>query len=307
MKLLNKLKRQPSSAKRITHEGEIKLMNDTALPCYVLEDGTRVLSGRGMQNALQIVDNHDRGEEKKPGAQIARFLSSNWFKLLIASKYELEHFKPISCYKGSQKINGFEATTLVDVCNIILENRELLTTPRQITVANQADVLVRSFAKTGIIALVDEATGYQKSRPVDALQTILKAYISDGLLAWQKRFPDTFYKEIYRLNKWENLPHGKCPSVVGRWTNQLIYEHLPAGVLEELKIKTPKSEAGNYVAKFHQGLSTDIGHPHLQAQINTVIALMQVSDNWHHFTYNFNKMLSRKNGQTTLIPEEAEH
>lgn len=40
------------------------------------------------------------------------------------------------------------------------------------------------------------------------------------------------------------------PGVIGIWTNKLIYEQLPPGVLDELKAKTPKSEARNYTARF---------------------------------------------------------
>mgnify|MGYP003561277120 CR=1 FL=1 len=55
---------------------------------------------------------------------------------------------------------------------------------------------MRAFARVGITALVDEATGYQYERENDELQKILKAYISEELLPWQKRFPDIFYNCI---------------------------------------------------------------------------------------------------------------
>ena len=42
-------------AKRIiTHDGNLDL-GDVNIPCYVLEDSTRVLSGMGMQDALKEV------------------------------------------------------------------------------------------------------------------------------------------------------------------------------------------------------------------------------------------------------------
>lgn len=41
---------------------------------------------------------------------------------------------------------------------------------------------MRVFARVGITALVDEATGYQYDREKNELQKILKAYIAEDLL-----------------------------------------------------------------------------------------------------------------------------
>ena len=75
-------------------------------------------------------------------------------------------------------------------------------------IADQCELLIRSFAKIGIIALVDEATGYQYTREKNELQKILKAYISPELLPWQSRFPPIFYTELFRLNGWDYTVSG---------------------------------------------------------------------------------------------------
>lgn len=131
---------------------------------------------------------------------------------------------------------------------------------------------------------------------------------SSELLPWQRQFPDTFYREIFRLNGWDYTYKTikERPSVVGKWTNMIIYNQLPKGVLDELKIKTPKSESGNYVTRFHQSLTTDIGQPHLQAQLNSVISVMEISDNWKQFISLFNKLVDRRAGQTELVFSDLE-
>lgn len=232
-----------------------------------------------MQNALKMSDEGNQ----ETGDRVARYLSQKSLQPFIYKDKKAAHFEPLICYKGESKINGYEATILLDICDGFLDARKnIKLSPRQEIIAHQAEILMRSFAKVGIIALVDEATGYQYKREKDELQKILKAYISEELLAWQKKFPDVFYKEIFRLNNWDFTVDTirKRPGVVGTWTNKLIYEQLPKGVLEALKKKTPKSEAGNYTARLHQSLTTDTGDSHLNAQINSVIALMQVSDSW---------------------------
>lgn len=54
-----------------------------------------------------------------------------------------------------------------------------------------------AFAKTGLVAVIDEVTGYQADRDRDELQKVLEKYISAELLPWAKRFPDEFYPAYY--------------------------------------------------------------------------------------------------------------
>lgn len=292
-----------NSSRKITHEGELDL-NGTKLPCYVLEDGSRILSARGMQGALKLVDaTNVQDTAKLSGIELSRFVNTKWFKSLIVNAELLEHFKPIICHKGNQRINGYEATILADFCDVMLDarNNGLLKNDRQALVAAQCEILIRAFAKVGIIALVDEATGYQYERERDELQKILKAYISVELLRWQKRFPDEFYKEIFRLNKWGEftvlgIKAHQRPGVIGTWTKKLIYQQLPKGVLQELVNKTPKTADGKLARKLHQSLTTDVGHPHLEKQLVSVITLMNISNDWNEFKRFFN----RKFGQQEL-------
>lgn len=181
----------------------------------------------------------------------------------------LENSKPVMFIdlNGNQSI-GYKAELLPQVAFLFSDalSKGLLK-PNQLHIGEQSRILVKAFLKTSIIALVDEATGYQYEREKDELQKILKAYISEELLPWQKRFPDVYYKELFRLNGWDFTVNGikRRPGVIGKWTNTLVYEQLPKGILEELKNKTPKSEAGNKVARYHQLLTLDVGEPNLNA------------------------------------------
>ncbi len=288
-------------AKReILYEGILDLAG-IEIPCYVLDDGTRILSGRKMQEALKIVDVEDG--KQTAGTRLNRYLEQKTLEPFIYKGREQDHFKPIICYRGTQKINGYEATLLADLCDAFLEARKHISlSPRQTIIAEQCEVLIRAFAKVGITALVDEATGYQYEREKDELQQILRKYISEELLPWQKRFPDIFYKELFRLNGWDYTVKGiqKRPGVVGTWTNKLVYEQLPQGVLDELRNNVPKSETGNPTARFHQLLTDDIGSPHLTAQINQIVTLFQLSDNMKEMWNNFQKLKLRQSGQLDL-------
>ena len=276
-------------------------LGNLEIPCYVLDNGMRVFSGRGIQKAI--------GYDSKSGQWMNSFCKMDGVSsYLCAGDNSISErlSKPIKFKRnnagGSQSTaNGYEVTLLVDICSAIIDANRAGVFDNNVIVRN-ADIIIRSVAKVGIIALVDEATGYQYERENDELQKILKAYISEELLPWQKRFPDIFYKELFRLNGWDYTVNGikKRPGIIGKWTNTFIYEELPNGVLEELKKKTPKSESGNRTNRYHQLLTTDIGEPNLEKQINKVITLFQVSDNMKQFCDNFKKMKMRQIGQMEL-------
>lgn len=289
-----------SNRREVLYEGKIDLIG-ISIPCYVLNDGTRVLSGRGMQEVLNIVDKEEG--KQTSGTRLTRYLTQKSLEPFLYKGRETNHFDPIICYAANKKINGYEATLLADFCDALLEARKHIElSPRQAIIAEQCEAIMRAFAKVGITALVDEATGYQYEREKDELQKILKKYISEELLPWQKRFPDIFYKELFRLNGWDYTVKGikKRPGVVGTWTKKLVYEQLPNGVLAELEKNVPKTESGNNAARLHQLLTDDIGNPHLTAQINQIVTLFQLSDNMQEMWHNFQKLKLRQSGQLDL-------
>ncbi|KZL48456.1 hypothetical protein A2T98_17850 [Nodularia spumigena CENA596] len=276
----------------ITHSGQINL-GDFKVDCYVLEDGRRVISGSGMQSALKMLD-----EDSQPGgSRLTRHLNQKTLEPFFQEAKSKGHLDPIVCYKGKQLINGYESYALLDICDAFLEARKCSVSlgERQAIIAEQCEVIVRSFAKLGLIALIDEATGYQYERERDELQRLIDSYVSEELRAWTKTFPDVYYQEIFRLRGWDYTVTGikKRPGVVGRWTNTFIYEQLPLGVLEELKIKTPKG------ARLFQSLTDDVGDVHLRSQLQSIITLMQVSDSWEEFFGKFKTLVERRNGKLT--------
>lgn len=282
----------------ILYEGELQL-GDKTIQCYVLEDGTRALSKSEMQRALGVIGNEPaqrsskRLDEILSSKQVSRFISED----LMSSKLSTID----AAWKGTS-IKLYDALALPELCEVMLKVRDYAAQnnielgARQKAVIAEADILIRSLAKVGIIALIDEATGYQHEREQDELQKILKAYIAEELLPWQKRFPDVFYQELFRLNGWNYTVRGikRRPGIIGKWTNKLIYEQLPPGVLAELKRVTPKS------ARLHQSLTADIGQPELAAQITQVVTIFRLSDNMGQMWSNFNKLQSRQAGQLEL-------
>lgn len=266
-------------------DGVLKI-GDVELDVSVLENGVRVVKQTDVFRAL---GRDPRGNSRID--QIPAFMDAKNLQSLISSDLK-EMIKRVAYLdKNGKEKEGFNADILPLVADLYLKARDAgVLVATQIDTAKKAEMLIRSLARVGITALVDEATGYQYERERDELQKILKAYISEELLKWEKRFPDDFYKEIFRLNGWDFTVSGikKRPGVIGKWTNTLIYNELPAGVLQELKENTPKH------ARYHQRLTPDIGQPNLTAQIYKVVGIMQSSDNMQEMWERFKKIKARE-------------
>lgn len=296
-----------SEKRKVTHDGLINL-NGVDIDCYVLEGGTRVLSSREIQRVLSMVDEVDDGKQTA-GTRLTRYLNQKSLKPFIYEEKEQDHFEPITCYKGKQKINGHEATVLIDICDAFLQARnEISLSPRQQIIADQCEILVRSFAKVGLIALIDEATGYQDVRVKDALQKILDQFLLEEAKKYRVTFPLELYKEWFRLNGWQWKPENaqKRPSVLGTWTNKYIYERMAPGLLQELEKRNPKNERGHRKHKHFSFLTEEIGEPRLREFFGGLIALAKASMTWRKYVRLVERAYPKQGDQLEIIIDDID-
>jgi hypothetical protein len=292
------------------HVGELKI-GFHAIPCAVLPDGTRLLSQRGVGRAL------GRGHGGKdwrvaqarldanPGAgPLPFFLASKVLRPFISSELMAVASSPIKYRhgKGGGVAFGIAATALPLICEAWLQAREAgALNAVQRGIAHRAETLMRGLARVGIVALVDEATGYQDVRDRLALQAILDRFLRKELAAWAKRFPDDFYKELFRLREWQWQPlNVKRPGVVAHWTKDLVYERLAPSLLEKLEELNPSDGRGHRKARHHQWLSEEAGHPSLAQHLHAVTGLMRASTEWNDF-YRLLQRAFPKKGTTLLL------
>lgn len=277
---------------RATHDGELKI-GDIAIKCAVLEDGTRVLSRATFIKAIGRKGKAKGGREYDDEFKVPVFLSAKNLKPFISDDL-VENSKPLLFRLNGQQSIGYKAELLPQVCGVFLDADEVenVITANQKHIVQKCKVLIRGFATVGIIALIDEATGYQEVRDRLALQKILDKYLTDDWAKWTKTFPDEYYRELFRL---KNIPYPpvqsstKKPSYVGHWTNEVIYSRLEAGVLKALKEKNPRLPSGNRARKYFQHLTKDYGHPELKDLLSNVIFLMKGCATWEDFKHRLNK------------------
>jgi hypothetical protein len=130
----------------------------------------------------------------------------------------------------------------------------------------------------------------------------LAAYLSDERLAWAKRFPDEFYKQIYRLKGWKWPVTGRAkPPILGHITNDIVYDRLPPGVLDALRKKNPKDDdTKRRKWRHHQFLSQDFGQPDLRDHLLQIIAVARISKSWETFKRNVDEAFPKAGSQRTL-------
>lgn len=283
-----------SGIPKVTHRGIVKI-GDIEIPCAVLDNKMRVLSERGMNEAvLGRVSGAAfelRRQSKNQEDPIPFFLAPNQLRDFITSEMIHGPLARISYKNKSRIVTGFSAEALPVVCDIWLQARACnkLSSSQQER-AMKAEILMRSLAKIGIVALIDEATGYYFEKEKDELQLLLSKYLRAEHAKWVKTFPDVFFKEIYRLKNWKKpeIGHHRPPEV-GKIINKYVYEMMPEGTLEELRRLNPVDfETGRRQYKHHQYFKSE-GHIHLKTHLLQVIALMSAVEDWEGFEKIFRK------------------
>jgi hypothetical protein len=289
-------------------------LGGVSLPCAVItgpQGIQRVLTENGVTNAIlgsrSGASKRRKREANERGEDLPLFLAPRQLRPYISAELERGVLQPIDYIDGERTVRGYDAAILPAVCKVWLDaRRDDALQKQQLSKASVAEILLAALAETGIAALVDEATGYEKIRPQNALQAYIDKIISKELAAWAKKFPDEFYENIYKLKSW-TWPGMKKNrySVVAYYTRDLVYSRMGPGVLEELERKTPKNESGNRSFRFHQWLTEDVGDPMLAQHLASILTLQRLAiangHGWRRFVQTVDQVLPRI-GDTMVLP-----
>lgn len=251
--------------------------------CAVLADETRLISDRGVSKALGAKrgGSHWKRMKEHGALSLPPYISANNLRPFIPNDLVFILTNPIQ-YKATTSGaigNGLLATAFPKVLHVLADAHKAgALKPQQEHIGKQAIALLEGLDEVAIIALVDEATGYQDKRRNDELQKILGAYVLPEHRPYLRSVPIEFFKELYRVYGWDWNPNNQGPRYAGKLLRKLIYEQLPKPILPELDEINP-SKGNNYQRKrkHFQNLSSDIGVPHFQGQLSGVMALLRAS------------------------------
>ncbi|GAB3337991.1 hypothetical protein GCM10027429_23040 [Marivirga atlantica] len=125
----------------------------------------------------------------------------------------------------------------------------------------------------------------------DEIDLAQLSVVTTRLKEYSPKFPDEYYKQIFRLNNWNVPANGKIatkPNIVGKWTKEIIYGRFSKDVLPVLEILNPYERIGIRSHKHHQYLS-DEGNQLLKQYIAESIVVMKKSMSWYDFRIRLNQ------------------
>lgn len=264
------------------------------LPCYVLDNGQRVIGRTSFTELLTGI----RG-----GGGLEKYLGVGALNPFIDMGRVLEGFVAFSLpeVEGLERdVKGLPTDLIIDICRGFVSAMEASLarpgdhklTVRQIEMAMKASMLLSACAKVGLDALVDEATGHQYDRARDALQVKLKAYLEEEARKWEKAFPDELWIEFARLTKWRGTVSQR-PKYWGHLVAELVYGYLDRDVAKWLKDNVPAPRHGN---NWHSWLSGQYGLKKLIEHIWVLIGVARTSETMHELR----EKMAALNGKTMV-------
>jgi len=118
--------------------------------------------------------------------------------------------------------------------------------------------------------------------------TLFIKFLEKEFQKYERRVPQIYYKEIFRLNSWA-IPEGNIkekPSIVGQYTNQIIYARFDKSILAELRRKNPYINLGRREFKHFQ-LLTQHGLDNFDQYIQDAIICMLECTDWYEFSKKY--------------------
>lgn len=228
----------PRALPRSLCRGDLGLGGEP-IECHVLDDERRVFSSRGMTAALNGSGAKDGHSER----QIARILRET----------SLSEVGPRIRFVARGGIHvGYPAELLPRLCAAITDLRIAgKLHHKQAPLADRARQIEKALAGVAIVALVDEATGYQSYRAPDALARLFDAYFLPQPGDWERAIPDELYALAARLYGYiYTLGQPRRPLFLRSWTWRYVYDFLPSDVRDELQRRNPNPHEGS--TRHHQ-------------------------------------------------------
>lgn len=274
-----------------THQAPLRI-GVVTVDAYRLDDGRRMLSKAAMAAAL--------GLQSKGGNAFLRSMTRPAVRGGISDALwqtieNPQHFKPIptDLTPHGLVIDGYEGSVLIDVCEVLIDaGRAGGLNKSQEFLAKNAEIIVRSAAKLGIIGLIDEAVGFT-DRAKDEYRTLFQQFIRDQWAQWEKEFPDQFADMLYKLYGIRRFdPEStKHPRYFAKFIRKFVYHPLANSrgkILEMLDEKNPVVYSnGGRRYKLFQFLSEEVGLPAIRAHIWQVIGIGNASRNMTQFINGF--------------------
>lgn len=273
------------SAPKATHSG---VESASGVSCAVLPDGRRVISMQGSGGlaetfGVSVGSKMPRWVPSGMAGQLPYVLQASELQPYIPDELREALAEPIVYKVGVGAAYGIDVTLLPAICEVWIEAERdgALRQRNHLATAIKANALYKALARVGAVALVDEATGYQKDRERDALAKLLEEFIAKEMRPWVSTYPADFFEELCRLRKVPFKANMRRPQYFGHLVNNITYDRMAPDLRDALKEERAKAKRSG--AKMHQFLSEGTGYSMLQKRLTGVTTLMQACDEYDDF------------------------
>jgi hypothetical protein len=258
------------------HSGIIKL-GAYEIDCYVLSNEKRVIS----QSALIKFISGGR-----VSGDLRRYLRAKSISTYLPARLQNENYDShvVKFKAGGTIAHGLEASDVIDFCNAYLQARQVgALAPNQIPIAEVAEIFVQASAKTGIDAVIDEATGYEFFKKANDLQEKLATYLQEGYRQWTLTFEREFFLQLYKLEGIKPpMPLKKFPKRFGRYVMRYVYDTLDPEIADWLRQNNLKPRGQEH----HHQKFNDFGYNRLRSHVMSVVGIMKASPTMERFKEN---------------------
>ncbi|MGY4398109.1 hypothetical protein ACVWZA_003311 [Sphingomonas sp. UYAg733] len=281
----------PDRLPQATHQGPLQI-GAVTVDAYRLDDGRRMLSKAAMAGALGLKSKGGNAFLRSMTRPAVReFVSEDLWSLID----QPDHFRRMPTDSGPQGqiIDGYEGAVLIDACTALIDaGRSEKLVAKQFFLAHNAEIIVRSAAKLGIVGLIDEATGF-RDKGRDEYRILFQQFIRDEWAQWEQEFPDQFADMLYKLYGYKRFDPDstKHPRFFSKFTRKFIYHPLANShgkILELLDEKNPVVYAnGGRRYKLFQFLSEEVGMKTIRAHLWQVVGIGNASSGIKQFERSF--------------------
>lgn len=218
----------PMRLSKSTHHGVLRL-GDVRVECHVLENGTRLITQRGVLRAMSVAEttHFERFRDRIPNRPDDLEVSPTPFSFRGTSLgITAEQFVQIVTLYAQALVAGVLRST-------------------QVPIGQRCAAMLFALAGVGIAALIDEATGYRTRTPPNALEQKMRLFLLDApSIERERRFPSEYWQALSKLYGVPYVP-GKNPPFFQMVVRRAVHDVVDTEVAQRIKERNPEPRDGS--------------------------------------------------------------
>ena len=231
---------QPRQVDRVLNRGGLTLGVFTNIDCANVEVETKILRLVSVDSFFGIIGISPKNKDILDS--FVKFLSHPSIRSPKSQRILVSLQNGYFLGEGKARRLFIDCRVITDFCRLMLQLRSLkkISGP-YLQYAQNCERFMVGLADTGLVALIDEATGYRKRRHDEYKQLFLQ-FIQDEHTDWLKEFQDPFFDGIYKIYNLPRMTKSQHPRFFGAFIAKYVYYPLASSrgaILENLREKNP--------------------------------------------------------------------